>query len=426
MKTNSVRSLISASLMFCSTAATSTALAVAAPIAAVPALDPYLATVSAKVLSSGKNPKLFALSSLPGRDRTPILEDKPALKFAFFAGAAKASPLVFVVAGLGGTAEEGSALFIGDVLSRGGYNVAVVPNPFSWQFVLKRSRVAMPGFIPTETQELLDMMVEVRNCLARKSVTPSETSAVGYSLGAVHLGLLQLQMSRGEIKSEIHFKRLVLINPPLNIPYALDQIDNLERKKDEYSADQRTLLWGVMLHKVGSLGKPKKGGDYGVYVRNAISELKVSPHQAAFLIGESFRSSLTDLIFASQQVRDRGVLREPVGRFKRNSRMEEASGILYGQYMNDYMMPFWQDRRGTEYARTEFANQASLSRSVRALGKESSVRLIHNQDDFLTDSEDLKALDSELGSRSLVFRYGGHVGNLWSPAVQLALIQFLE
>jgi hypothetical protein len=396
------------------------------PKSSVAQIDPYIATLSVRLLRASSVPKLSSLAGLPGRTRLPVFGDKAKLEFAFFRGASPTSPLVFVVPGLGGMPNDGAAQYVGDILKHVGDNVAVLTNPFSWKFVLARSVDAVPGYIPEEAQQLAKMMNDVRSQLASAGVHPSSVSAVGYSLGAVHLGFLELAEKAGTLKNPVGLKRVVMINPPLDMEYALTQLDRLENIRDRLSKNQQDNIWGNILSKSDSISAPKKNENLVTYLQGAIKTLNVTRSQAAFLIGESFRTSLTELIVASQTVHDRGLLKEPISEYHRNARISEASGIIYGKYMNEFMKPFWEKKEGTNFDTSNFVAQASLVKFKSQLAQMPEIRLIHNADDFLTNADDLTALDAALGQRSMVFPYGGHIGNLWAPNVQRAIVGALQ
>lgn len=419
--------LLNALSVFAALSLTSqTTFATVLPSSSVAPINPYLATLSVRLLKASSKPKFYPLAGLPGRTSLPVFGDKAKLDFAFFAGATPTSPLVFVVPGLGGSTSDGSAQYVADLIKHAGYNVAVVANPFSWKFVLARSVDAVPGYVPDEAQQLAFMLNDVRTKLAANGVRPTSVSAVGYSLGAIHLGYLEMAEKAGTLKNPVGLKRVVMINPPLDMTFALSQLDRLEQARDHFSKNQRDYIWGNIYSKADLITAPTKGQDLVAFLEGAIKTLNVSPAQAAFLIGESFRLSLADLLVASQTVHDRGLLKQPLSEYHRNARMLEASGILYGTYMNEFMMPFWQKKKSTNFVANDFVAQASLVKFTAKLAQISEFRLIHNADDFLTSPKDLAAVDAALGQRSMIFPYGGHVGNLWAPNVQRAIIGSLR
>lgn len=405
---------------------TTTANATYAPSGAMMQVDPYIATMSVRILRNQTKFETNKLASLPGRRDVPIFGHMPDLTYSYFPGPSKNSPLVFVVPGLGGASDEGAGLYLADVLNHVGFAAAVVANPFSWKFVLKRAPIAVPGYIPEEAQELAKMMNDVKASLRDEGVRPSSYMAVGYSLGAIHLGFLEMAEKDGTLKSPVGLSKVVMINPPLDLTYALTQLDKLEQFRDHFTKDQQDLMWGQVFARAGSLSAPAKGEDLQSIMLKTMKAMGISRGQAAFLIGESFRQSLTDLMVVSQSVQDRGLLKQPMSQFHRNAREEEASNILYGQYMHNFMMPFWQRHQGTNFDDAGFVAQGSLVKFTSRLAAIPELRLVHNADDFLTAPADLRAVDSALGARAMVMPYGGHVGNLWAPAEQRAIVGLLK
>ena len=56
-----------------------------------------------------------------------------------------------------------------------------------------------------------------------------------------------------------------------------------------------------------------------------------------------------------------------------------------------------------------------------------NIRVIVNHNDFLLDEEDLDWLHATFSAEQLtVFKQGGHLGNLFNPAVQKSILEALS
>jgi hypothetical protein len=142
--------------------------------------------------------------------------------------------------------------------------------------------------------------------------------------------------------------------------------------------------------------------------------MALSTDQSKFLIGDTFRQTLTDAIFVSQQINDIGLLKTPATSSRRSSRMSEASLITFARYMEKAAWPFWTKQLGETLSLSEFVSRGDLWSLREEIAKDQAYRLLHNADDFLTESEKLLSLADQMGNRAIVYPYGGHVGNLWN------------
>ena len=120
-----------------------------------------------------------------------------------------AAPLVFLVAGAGGTAQSPMSKQIGEKLYAQGYNVVSLPNPVSCNYSAGISATGRPGDFSFDVAEFYNFMVQVRDELqGRYYMKITDYRLVGFSLGAIVSGLLHQIDSQ---LSQFQFSRLVLI-----------------------------------------------------------------------------------------------------------------------------------------------------------------------------------------------------------------------
>ena len=148
-----------------------------------------------------------------------------------------------------------------------------------------------------------------------------------------------------------------------------------------------------------------------------VASMGITDAQLAYLIGNSFRQTLADVVFMSQQIVDLGVLRNQATRGQRSARLSEASKISFVDYMNRIVMPYYSAKLHKTLRTGDLINLGDLQ-SIRSLvASDAGFRMIHTNDDFLSRPADIQAFSRSMGARATVFTVGGHVGNLWSPGV---------
>jgi hypothetical protein len=137
----------------------------------------------------------------------------------------------------------------------------------------------------------------------------------------------------------------------------------------------------------------------------------------------TFRFTLRDAIYSSQQRHNRGVLEHPIRKYRRAPLYREILQYSYQDYLQKFLIPYYWCR-GIELSAPDSLEKASNLRSYAAgLRANPNIRIIVNQNDFLLADEDLAWLHATFAPEQLtVFAQGGHLGNLSNPMVQKTIL----
>jgi hypothetical protein len=167
----------------------------------------------------------------------------------------------------------------------------------------------------------------------------------------------------------------------------------------------------------------------------ALSKRKLTPQtslpfnaiESKFLIGLTFRFILRDIIFSSQQRHNQGILKLPIRNLRREPVYQEILQYSYEDYLKIFAAPYYQTR-GLAAPVTESLERAGDLRTYDAgLRANPDIRVIVNDNDFLLAKEDLAWLHATFTPEQLtVFKQGGHLGNLYNPAVQKSILAALS
>jgi predicted alpha/beta-fold hydrolase len=136
----------------------------------------------------------------------------------------------------------------------------------------------------------------------------------------------------------------------------------------------------------------------------------VGDPELKWLIGQSFRQNLADVVFTGQQVQDRNVLKIHADEYHMNARESEAAGISFVQYLNKLVLP----SLGNADTKALFA-ASSLYSLAGLLKSNSHIFVMENEDDIIIHQGDIDFLKANLGDRLLMYPQGGHIGNLGFP-----------
>jgi pimeloyl-ACP methyl ester carboxylesterase len=236
---------------------------------------------------------------------------------------------------------------------------------------------------------------------------------MGYSMGAFD----SLYVAATEPTNQlplIKFDRYVAINTPVRLLYGVSKLDDFYRAPLAWPAAERTDDMENTFLKVADLSKSKLTPQ---------TSLPFNAIESKFLIGLTFRLILRDIIFSSQRRNNQGVLKHPIWNFRRDPVYQEILHYSYQDYFQKFVVPYYQSR-GLASPAPEALKQAGDLRTYDAgLRANPNIRVIVNQNDFLLPDEDMAWLHATFAPEKLtVFAQGGHLGNLFNPAVQKTIL----
>lgn len=348
---------------------------------------------------------------IPSRSKTPLLEKSGLLRFTYTLQTDVTAPLVFVIPGTGGNANSQSAKFIAEQLFAMGYQTVIVDNPFSWNFVVAGSVSTLPGYPPQDAQDLYKALQAVNARLAAThKINPKAYSLIGSSLG----GLDTLFLNK--LDRQFHFEKILLINPPLDMIYAVKQLDRLFAEGDQLTVARKGEVFNQTLDVASTLLNRVDSLRDRAFMQSAFDKLGFSDRDMSYLIGWNFRSSLRDIIFASQQIHDTGILKIPATKYRRNARIEEAYGFSFTDYLKTFVFPNVLKGKSTVAAASftleDMNHEASIYQFAEEIRNNKNIYIIHSEDDFLLKQGDIQWMKSNFGSRATLFPYGGHCGSM--------------
>src|SRR6185503_5545454 len=202
--------------------------------------DPYLATATTAILSDdGATPRadsiIVQVPGLAGRNHLPSLEGRGHVSLAFYPQR-RSAPLIFILAGLGSNPYFGVAPYLASLFYRQGFHVVILPSPMSWNFALAASRSGAPGYAPEDARDLYAVMQNTMTVLrGRHGVKSTSINLLAVSLGALEGAHLSV-IDRAERK--IGIDRYLLVNPPVDLAYAVDKIDEWSALKRKFGREK--------------------------------------------------------------------------------------------------------------------------------------------------------------------------------------------
>ena len=388
---------------------------VAAEDYAYPYHDPYVATITAAILNADAfAPRLgrqvIHVPGLRGRNQLPSLEGRGDLSVALYRQRHPA-PLLFVLAGVGTNPYFGLATYFAGLFHREGFHVVTLPSPMSWNFALAASRSGVPGDAPEDARDLYEVMQRILSVLrTQHNVKVTEIHFLGASLGALegaHLSLIDAD------ERKIGIEKYLLVNPPLDLSYALTRIDEWYARGEKLGAERSKDIVGKALAIVEAFAK-ERGDDPAVFDRLVKSFAGFTREDLQFLLAADLRASLPELVYATQAVHDQNILK--AARDQTRKRLQEAQGITFIDYRGKIAVPLWRVQAAEPRADLGFfTRRGSLAAILERLRGNPRIQIMHNADDFTSERHAIEGLKAALGNQVMLYSYGGHLGNLWYP-----------
>ncbi len=335
------------------------------------------------------------------------------------------APLIFIIAGTGAHYASSTPEYLKKLFYGAGYHVVQLSSPTSYDFMTSASRFATPGFSPDDADDLYRVMQAVRAQHPRLAI--SEYHLTGYSLGALQAAFVS---KLDETRRSFNFKRVLLLNPPVNLYTSISNLNKLVQTQVE-GVNNSTTFYQLMLAKLTRYFQ-KKGY---IDVNDAFladfqqSREHLTDEQMAMLIGAIFRFSSADIAFTSDLINRRGLI-TPVGYpIKEGTNLtpffKRALQCDFDCYITEHLIPMWRARYdGTSL--TQLINQVSLYALEDYLKSSDKIAVMHNADDIILGAGDLGFLRRTLGDRLTVYPLGGHCGNLNYRVNSDAMLEFFR
>lgn len=337
----------------------------------------------------------------------------------------KPAPLIFIIAGTGAHYSSSTMEFLKKLFYGAGFHVVQLSSPSSWDFMAAASRFATPGLSTDDADDLYRVMQAVRAQHPKLPIT--EFYLTGYSLGGLHAAFVS---QLDETRRSFNFKRVLLLNPPVNLYTSVTNLDRLVQTRVKGIDDDNT-FYEVVLAKLTRYFQQRGYIDLNDALLYDFqqSRQRLSNEEMAMLIGTSFRFSSADIAFTSDLINRRGLItptKYPIDEgtdlspfFKR------ALQCDFDCYITEQLIPMWRARYDGG-SLTQMVNQVSLYALEEYLKTSDKIAVMHNADDVILGPGDLGFLRRTLGDRLTLYPLGGHCGNLNYRVNTKAMLEYFR
>lgn len=327
------------------------------------------------------------------------------------------SPLVFLLPGLGAKNGDGPGNNLAQLLHGQGYHVVVLTSPFTSEFVALSSESLFVGQASLDARDIYREMIEIRANLSSRGVRVSRWGILGISYGALigaHVGNLDSQQRLFD------FKKVLLVNPPVNLKYALGRLDYYYRHYEKLKGIQRADLFFKFNHYRNIV---KKTGMGYFKFHGQMKKINFSEFEMRSLIGKVFRDILDEVVDISLLMAGPPLLSMNFQEKQMNYN-DYVTRVIPSYYQKTQQgKSLWRGHYGNGRVDVNRMNQVnSLRGAKKFLSQSARIRVFHTEDDFLISSDDLRFLKRTLKNKLTLFPVGGHLGYLWHEKARSLLV----
>lgn len=332
------------------------------------------------------------------------------------------APFIFIIAGTGAHYSSSTMEYLKKLFYGAGFHVAQISSPTAYDFMVGASPYATPGYSPQDAEDLYTVMRAIKKQQDNLEVT--DWHLTGYSLGGLQAAFVS---DLDEREQTFNFKRVLLLNPPVNLYTSVSNLNRLAQVQVVNAADTRT-FYQLMLDKLSRYFNSKGRFDFNEAMLFDFqnSAQKLTDNDLAMLIGSTFRFMAADINFTSDLINRRGIITPPQQKINDGTSLtpffKRALLCDFECYIQQQLLPFWRVHVQKQQPNTAVDNPiADLEALTQAsslyalsdyLSTTDKIGVMHNADDIILGQGDLAYLKQHFAQRLTLYPYGGHLGNV--------------
>ncbi|MHB8810039.1 MAG: alpha/beta hydrolase, partial [Desulfobulbaceae bacterium] len=254
------------------------------------------------------------------------------------------APLIFLIAGSGGSSRSSKMLALMDNLYRAGFHVVALPSPTFANFIINASTTHIPGNLPEDADDLYRVMEQIWS-QAKGHIEVSDFLLAGYSLGGTDAAFVA---KLDEERKVFDFRRVLMLNPAVSLYNSSSRIEGL---LDRIPGGPRRM--GAFYNRVMAKSTDfyRKGDFVAIdddFLFAAYQTQILNRDEAGGMIAVSFRIASAGMIFASDVMTHGGYVVPKNRELKNSDSLEDyfwtCLHLSFLDYFNEYFVPYFQNR----------------------------------------------------------------------------------
>jgi ABC-type transporter lipoprotein component MlaA len=326
------------------------------------------------------------------------------LPFTYWLQPGKA-PVLYVIPGLGSHRLSDQPLALASDALHAGWSVVVISSALHPEFMSTASTAVVPGFAPVDSHDVRVAFDAIdRQLSAKHEGRLGRRACTGISMGCFHAMYIAAEEQRQPESGLLEFEVFGVGAPPVSLIYGVEQLDAFYNTPLKWPRDEREQRIRATLQRVAALasGSLRPG-----------EPLPFSEDEARYLVGLSFRVTLVDVLWSSQERHDQHVLLTERDPDDREPAYREMLDYSWMEYFYAFVLP-WVQQEGLAADDTQALAQCDLRSIAPWLKQCTTMHVYMSDNDFLRRPEDVVLLRELFPPDRLhVTHGGGHLGNAW-------------
>ncbi len=381
--------------------------------------EEYRADLDVKVPLKRRSIEIF-----PDREVPDIFFYDSKLRYSYALQKGPA-PLVFMIAGTGGSHDGSTNRDLGRALYKAGFHFISLSSPTHSNFVVSASASNVPGHAFDDAADLYRVMETIWAKLSGKADV-TDFFLTGYSLGAFNTAFV---MKVDQERQTFNFKRALMVNSPMRLYSSISLLDRMlenipggednfgqfyqslvDRFAQVYKRSDELNLSEDFLYKVYEIYQPKD-------------------ERLAALIGTVFRLAAANMTFASDVMTDYGYIKPSNVKLRKGSDLTSYNHVAmrlgFTDFFHAYFYPYYK-AKNPELTRTSLIEKMSLTSIEDFLRSADNIYVTHNEDDLILEPGQIDFFRDVFGERAMIYPNGGHLGNMMQRDYVAHIIELFQ
>ena len=324
----------------------------------------------------------------------------------------KEAPLVFIIAGTGARHNSPKMINMQKALYQAGYHVMSITSPTHMHFIVNASSTMTPGNLREDAKDLYKVM-QLAMAEVKDDIKVTNYHLTGYSLGGIQAAFVSML---DEEKKVFDFKRVLLINPPVNLYTSVNILDQMLIDNIPGGINNLDSWMDNVMKKLAeaeeSMGYFELSGEY---IYKSYKRFPPREDFLASLVGVSFRTDSASMIFAADVMKGGGFITPKNVEMSNSTALTPyylvANRTSFKDYFEGDFMPFFQ-KNNPSLTEEEMIKRLSLRSIEPYLRSARKIGLLTNEDDIILAPGEIGYLEQLFGARAKIFPTGGHCGNM--------------
>jgi hypothetical protein len=325
------------------------------------------------------------------------------------------APLVFVIAGTGAGYNASKNKILQKSLYQAGISSIAISSPTKPDFMMNASEFSLPGYQYQDAKDIYKVMQATYEEV-KDDLDVSWFGVTGYSLGGMNSAFVSLLDEQEKV---FNFKKVMMINPPVNLYQSMKNIDKLAAVdlKDVGIVSATDFFEKVF----ASLGQHfKETGEIeltptlleDIYEKKEKHDLE----SIAGLIAIVFRFSSVDIVYTANTRYQLGMIDEKYNDPGTGTSTTEFFKYTYtrwpfGRYVDEILTAKLPEKLGNKTGE-QLIQESTLIHIQDYLKSSSKIEVITNRNDPIYSPGDIKFFAETFDQRATILPYGGHCGNM--------------